>query len=74
MLDGIGNPHNLGAILRSAAFFGARAVILGDDPRQADLSDAVFRTSEGAVESRLGRVRRKLKAAVLAQLKHENRS
>ncbi len=50
VLDGIGNPHNLGAILRSAAFFGARAVILGDDPRQADLSDAAFRTSEGAVE------------------------
>ena len=50
MLDGIGNPHNLGAILRSAVFFGARAVVLGDDPRTADLSDAVFRISEGAVE------------------------
>lgn len=50
VLDGIGNPHNLGAILRSAVFFGARAVVLGNDHRQADLSDAVFRTSEGAVE------------------------
>lgn len=50
VLDGIGNPHNLGAILRSAVFFGARAVVLGDDPRTADLSDAVFRISEGAVE------------------------
>lgn len=50
VLDGIGNPHNLGAIARSAAFFGCRALILSDDPRQADLSDAAFRTAEGGLE------------------------
>jgi TrmH RNA methyltransferase len=50
VLDGIGNPHNLGAIARSAAFFGCRAMILSDDPRQADLSDAAFRTAEGGLE------------------------
>jgi TrmH RNA methyltransferase len=50
VLDGVGNPHNLGAILRSAVFFGAKAVVISADPRQADLSDAVFRTSEGALE------------------------
>ena len=50
VLDGIGNPHNLGAIARSAAFFGARALLLSGDPRQAGLSDAAFRTSEGALE------------------------
>lgn len=50
VLDGIGNPHNLGAIARAAAFFGAKAMLLSDDPRQADLSDAAFRTSEGALE------------------------
>jgi len=50
VLDGIGNPHNLGAILRSAAFLGCRAAIISADARQADLSDAVFRTSEGAAE------------------------
>lgn len=50
VLDGIGNPHNLGAIARSAAFFGCKALLLSDDPRQADLSDAAFRTSEGGLE------------------------
>ena len=38
--DGIGNPHNLGAIARSAAFLGRRGLLLSEDPRQADLSDA----------------------------------
>jgi TrmH RNA methyltransferase len=50
VLDGIGNPHNLGAIARGAAFFGAKAMLLSGDARQADLSDAAFRTSEGALE------------------------
>lgn len=50
VLDGIGNPHNLGAIARTAAFFGCKALVLSDDPRQADLSDAAFRTSEGGLE------------------------
>ncbi|MDB5412749.1 MAG: methyltransferase TrmH [Rubritepida sp.] len=50
VLDGIGNPHNLGAIARGAAFFGAKALLLAGDARQADLSDAAFRTSEGGLE------------------------
>ncbi|MBL6458742.1 RNA methyltransferase [Belnapia sp. T6] len=50
VLDGIGNPHNLGAIARSAAFFGCRALLLSEDERQADLSDAAFRTAEGGLE------------------------
>ncbi|HYZ30840.1 MAG TPA: TrmH family RNA methyltransferase, partial [Crenalkalicoccus sp.] len=33
-----------------AAFFGCGALILSEDPRQADLSDAAFRTSEGGLE------------------------
>lgn len=50
VLDGIGNPHNLGAIARSAAFFGAGALLLHDRPDQAFPSDAAFRTAEGALE------------------------
>ncbi len=50
ILDGIGNPHNLGAILRSAAFFGAPGVVLSEHRAQALLSDAVYRTAEGGVE------------------------
>lgn len=51
VLDGIGNPHNFGAIARSAAFFGCRAMLLSGDPRQAGLSDAAWRTAEGGLEA-----------------------
>lgn len=51
VLDGIGNPHNLGAIARSAAFFGCKSILLSGDPRQAGLSDSAWRTSEGGLES-----------------------
>ena len=50
VLDGIGNPHNLGAIARSAAFFGAGALLLNDRPDQAFPSDAAHRVAEGALE------------------------
>jgi RNA methyltransferase, TrmH family len=50
VLDGIGNPHNLGAIARSAAFFGVKRMILGDDPNQALPSDASYRVAEGGLE------------------------
>lgn len=51
VLDGIGNPHNLGAIARSAAFFGCEALVISGDPRQAGLSDSAWRTSEGGLEA-----------------------
>jgi TrmH RNA methyltransferase len=50
VLDGIGNPHNIGAIARSLAFFGFKSLILSDDPRQAGLSDAAYRVAEGGLE------------------------
>lgn len=57
-LDGVGNPHNLGAILRSAAHFGAAAVLLPKHSTLA-LSGAAARVAEGGAEAvpfvRLGR-------------------
>jgi TrmH RNA methyltransferase len=50
VLDGIGNPHNLGAIARSAAFFGAGALLLHEHAGAAMPSDAAYRTAEGALE------------------------
>ena len=50
ILDGVGNPHNVGAIARSAAFFGVRAMLLHETPEQAMPSDAAYRTAEGALE------------------------
>lgn len=50
VLDGIGNPHNLGAIARSAAFFGVRALLLTETPGAAMPSDAAYRTSAGGLE------------------------
>jgi TrmH RNA methyltransferase len=50
VLDGIGNPHNLGAIARSAAFFGVEAMLIGEGPGHAMPSDAAYRTAEGGLE------------------------
>jgi TrmH RNA methyltransferase len=50
ILDGVGNPHNLGAIARSAAFFGVAALLLADRPDQALPSDASYRVAEGGLE------------------------
>ena len=44
----VGNPHNVGAILRSAAHFGARAVLVPGEP--ARLSAAAARTAQGGAE------------------------
>ena len=49
-LDGVGNPHNLGAIARSAAFFGVQALLLHETPGGAMLSDAAYRVAEGGLE------------------------
>ena len=49
-LDGIGNPHNLGAIARSAAFFGVGALLLHERAGAAMPSDAAYRVAEGGLE------------------------
>ncbi len=48
-LDGVGNPHNFGAILRSAAHFGARAVLIPEDSTLT-MAGSVYRVAEGAAE------------------------
>jgi RNA methyltransferase, TrmH family len=50
LLDGIGNPHNLGAIARTAAFFGVKRMVLSDHSEQAMPSDASYRVAEGGLE------------------------
>jgi RNA methyltransferase, TrmH family len=50
LLDGVGNPHNLGAIARTAAFFGLERLVLTDRPEQALPSDAAYRVAEGGLE------------------------
>jgi TrmH RNA methyltransferase len=49
-LDGVGNPHNLGAILRSAAHFGVAGLLL---PAHSTLapSGAAARVAEGGAEA-----------------------
>jgi RNA methyltransferase, TrmH family len=49
ILDGISNPHNLGAIARTAAFFGLERLVLSDHPAQALPSDAAYRIAEGGL-------------------------
>lgn len=49
-LDGVGNPHNLGAILRSAAHFGVSAILLPAGSTLA-LSGAAARVAEGGAEA-----------------------
>jgi TrmH RNA methyltransferase len=49
-LDGVANPHNVGAILRSAAHFGAAGVLLSPLP-VSDLPGATYRVAEGGAEA-----------------------
>lgn len=57
-LDGVGNPHNLGAILRASAHFGVKAILL-PKPSTLALSGAAARVAEGGAEAvpfvRMGR-------------------
>lgn len=49
LLENVRDPHNVGAIVRSAAHFGARAVLLAKDT--ARRSSALLRTAEGGAEA-----------------------
>jgi 23S rRNA (guanosine2251-2'-O)-methyltransferase len=49
VLDSITDPHNLGAIVRSAEALGASGVVIGKD-RSAGITAAVHKASAGALE------------------------
>lgn len=49
VLDGIQDPHNFGAIVRTAWAFGAHGVIIGKD-RSAPVTAVVAKASAGAIE------------------------
>lgn len=50
VLDHIGNAHNLGAIARSAAFFGVPRIVIPDSAGAARPGDAAYRVAEGGLE------------------------
>lgn len=50
VLDGVSNPHNLGAIVRTLAFFGLGHLVISDHPQQAGPSEAAYRVAEGGFE------------------------
>jgi TrmH RNA methyltransferase len=50
VLHSVGNDHNLGAIVRSAAFFDAHFVILSGEDKEARLSTSAYRVAEGGME------------------------
>lgn len=49
LLDGVEDPHNLGAIIRTAECAGATAVII-PERRSAHVTEVVAKTSAGAIE------------------------
>lgn len=50
LLDRVGNANNIGAIVRTAAFFGVKAIIIADHPAQAMPGEAAYRVAEGGME------------------------
>ncbi|MDR0556983.1 MAG: RNA methyltransferase [Treponema sp.] len=50
VLHAVGNDHNLGAIARSAAFFGARFIVISGADEEAQLTTSAYRVAEGGME------------------------
>lgn len=50
IMDRVGNANNLGAVVRTAAFFGVRIIVVPEHPAQALPGDAAWRVAEGGME------------------------
>ncbi|GHV89752.1 RNA methyltransferase [Spirochaetia bacterium] len=50
ILHSVGNDHNLGAMVLSAAFFDAHFIILSSDDKEARLTTSAYRIAEGGME------------------------
>lgn len=50
LLDHIGNANNFGAIVRSAAFFGVKNIIIPEDETTSAITTSSYRIAEGGME------------------------
>lgn len=50
LCDRVGNANNLGAIVRSAAFFGIKNIIIPNDEAQSSITTSSYRVAEGGME------------------------
>jgi TrmH RNA methyltransferase len=50
VLHSVGNDHNLGAMVRSAAFFDAHFVVISNADTEARLTTSAYRVAEGGME------------------------
>ena len=51
LLDHVGNAHNLGALARTAAFFGVPRMVVPHHPDAALPGEAAYRVAEGGLEA-----------------------
>ncbi len=50
LLDRISNANNLGAIVRSCAFFGIKTIILSNDDAQSSVTTSTYRIAKGGMD------------------------
>lgn len=50
LLDRVGNANNLGAIVRSAAFFGFKNIVIPRDEAQSSVTTSSYRVAQGGME------------------------
>jgi TrmH RNA methyltransferase len=51
VLDRVGNAHNLGALARTAAFFGVPRIVVSGDASSARPGPAAYRVAEGGLDA-----------------------